>query len=165
MIEVLTPNRAETLEQFQALSHFNKIFTGHEIRTVFNGNDPWFSARDVCGILGLKNVTKAVLSLDQDEKKFIALKINTKKERVISEPGLYALLFKSRKPEAVQFKDWVFNEVLPTIRKTGAYMTDEVLYKSIEDPDFLKAVVQKLIKSNRKERMMDSGGTEMEMIE
>jgi len=47
---------------------FNKIFTGHEIRTVFNGDDPWFSARDVCGILGLKNVTKAVLSLDQDEK-------------------------------------------------------------------------------------------------
>lgn len=88
-----------------------------------NGN-PWWVANEVCEILGLINVSKALIELDICDKRDITgskVGSNISKLRIINEPGLYSLIFKSRKPEAKTFKRWVTHEVLPSIRKTGAY--------------------------------------------
>ena len=87
----------------------------------------WFVAHDVCDTLGIANPRDAVSSLDDDEVLTVGYSDEQKKrggQRVItilSEPGLYALIMKSRKPEAKQFKRWITHEVLPSIRKKGNY--------------------------------------------
>jgi prophage antirepressor-like protein len=84
---------------------------------------PWFVAKDVCDALTIVNVTRAIDGLDDDEKGLHT--VNTpggpQEMAVISEPGLYALVHNSRKPEARAFKRWVNHEVLPEIRRTGRF--------------------------------------------
>lgn len=100
-----------------------------EIRVIERDGNPWFVAKDVCDVLGLSDPAQSLRYLDDDEKD----KINTKGTSlfsgqgspvtsVINEPGLYSLILRSRKPQAKEFKRWVTHEVLPTIRKTGAYI-------------------------------------------
>lgn len=88
--------------------------------------EPWFVAKDVCDILGLNNTTEAIRHLDEDEKtNFRNTEVAQNGGRapiIISEPGLYKLIMRSRKPEAKEFQRWVTHEVLPTIRKTGGYI-------------------------------------------
>lgn len=89
-----------------------------------NNGNPWWMANEVCEILGLVNVSKALIELDICDKRDITgskVGSNISKLRIINEPGLYSLIFKSRKPEAETFKRWVVHEVLPSIRKTGSY--------------------------------------------
>lgn len=87
--------------------------------------EPWFVAKDVCGILEIGNNRDAVSSLDDDEKDYVGIPDAIGRNRmttVISEPGLYSLILRSHKPEAKAFKRWVTHEVLPSIRKTGGYI-------------------------------------------
>lgn len=87
----------------------------------------WFVARDVCDILGIANVPDSVGTLDEDERITIGNTDSNPREGIphqlnaVSESGLYALIFRSRKPEAKSFRKWVTSEVLPSIRKTGSY--------------------------------------------
>jgi len=100
-------------------------FKGHDVRVAVEDNEPWFIAKDVCDILGLENVSKALIELDQrDKKDLTGSKVGSKssKLRTINESGVYTLVFKSRKPEALEFQRWVTHEVLPQIRKTGGYI-------------------------------------------
>lgn len=100
------------------------LFEGeHLVRSVEREGEAWFVAADVCRILGLKNVTDAIKKLDDDEK---ALDTTEGFGRgsganVISEAGVYRLVFTSRKPIAERFKRWLAHEVIPAIRKTGGY--------------------------------------------
>ncbi|TWB00391.1 phage antirepressor [Gluconacetobacter diazotrophicus] len=83
-----------------------------------------FSAPDVCRALGLSDVTSALRALDADEKGPLTVRTPGGDQVVngITEPGIYKLIGKSRKPEARRFDRWVRHEVLPTIRKTGSYI-------------------------------------------
>ena len=87
----------------------------------------WFVAKDVCDILGIANVPDSVGTLDEDERITIGNTDSNPREGIphqlnaVSESGLYALIFRSRKPEAKSFRKWVTSEVLPSIRKTGGY--------------------------------------------
>ncbi|MDR0784397.1 MAG: Bro-N domain-containing protein [Treponema sp.] len=98
-----------------------------EVRTLERDGEPWFGAKDVCDVLDIQNVTDALKNLDDDEVSNLAtnevknLEIPNRGVNIINEPGLYRLIFQSRKPEAKAFKRWVFHEVLPAIRKTGMY--------------------------------------------
>lgn len=94
-----------------------------EIATVEIENEIWFAAPDVCNILGLTNVTEALRSLDDDEKLTSELLRSgqLRKTNLVNESGLYALIFKSRKPSAQQFRKWVTKEVIPSIRQKGFY--------------------------------------------
>ena len=90
--------------------------------------NPWFVAKDVCMALGISNARDAVAQLDEDERATVGLTdtssngvTQTRTVNLISESGLYALIFKSRKPEARAFRKWVTAEVLPSLRKTGGY--------------------------------------------
>ncbi len=93
------------------------------IRTVIKDGNPWFVAADVCRILEIADVTSALRSLDDDEKGPLIMRTPGGEQTMsaISESGLYALIFKSRKPEAKVFRKWVTSEVLPKIRKTGTF--------------------------------------------
>ena len=99
--------------------------------TVIDG-EPWFVAKDVCDVLGDANARKALADhLDDDEKSTVTISYGTSPKggnpnmNVISESGLYALIFRSNKPEAKQFSRWVRRDVLPSIRKSGMYLTDQ----------------------------------------
>lgn len=108
-------------------------FNGIQVRilTDEHGN-PWFLGADVCAILG--TATNHIREyLDADEITNIRstdIAQNGGKAPVfVSESGLYSLVLRSRKPEAREFKRWVTHEVLPSIRKHGAYMTESTLEK------------------------------------
>ena len=122
-----------------------KIFEKPEfgsVRVVDKDGDPWFVARDVCEALGFDeyNTNNATKGLDDDEKSTI-LKVlgrndsnGLRKDAIlINEPGLYALVLRSNKPEAKIFKRWITHEVIPTIRKTGGY-GNGILMPNFTDP-------------------------------
>nr|DAI70431.1 MAG TPA: repressor domain protein [Caudoviricetes sp.] len=98
--------------------------------------NPWFVAKDVCDILSLSNATVALQSLDDDELTKFNLGGQHGEANIISEPGLYRLVMKSRKPEAREFKRWVTHEVLPSIRKHGIYATETTIDQILANPDF-----------------------------
>lgn len=102
-------------------------FNASPVRTIIRENEPWFVANDVCEILGISNPRDAVARLPDDEKGVtISDTLGGGQEvNIINEPGVYRLIFRSNKPEAEAFKRWVFHEVLPSIRKTGAYILPE----------------------------------------
>ena len=99
-------------------------FNSAAVRTVVIDNEPWFSAADVCAVLGMKNHREATRHLDDDEKGVISNDTpgGAQQISIINESGLYSLVLRSRKPEAKPFIKWVTKEVLPAIRKTGQYI-------------------------------------------
>ena len=108
----------------------------------------WFMAADICKILGLKNPTKSVKSLKENEKANFKLgnygKPGNPNVLCVNEPGLYRLIFRSRKPEAERFQDWVYHEVLPSIRATGSYsLPKKKEVRKISTHDVIKAVFEK----------------------
>lgn len=99
-------------------------YKGNEVRTVDVDGETWFVAADVCGILELTNTTEALKALDEDEKNTLRITEGNRGNptvNIVSEAGLYKLIFNSRKPEAKEFTRWVTHDVLPAIRKTGSY--------------------------------------------
>lgn len=103
-------------------------FDEHLVRVILRNADPWFVAEDVGRALGIAKVRNTVAGFDDDER--AAHSVGTlggeQKATVLSEPGLYRLIFMSRKPDARRFQRWVTHEVLPTIRKTGSYGAADV---------------------------------------
>jgi prophage antirepressor-like protein len=98
-------------------------FNTHQVRTVVKDGEPWFIASDVCATLGYRDAATGARCLDDDEKGThnVCTLGGEQKLTVISESGLYALVLRSRKPEARKFAKWVTSEVLPAIRKTGKF--------------------------------------------
>ena len=102
-----------------------KVYKNSPVRIVEKGGEPWFVAKDVCDILALGNPRSSIALLDEDERGVHSMDTPSGKQEmgIISEAGLYSLILRSRKPEAKAFKRWVTHEVLPSIRKTGAYFS------------------------------------------
>lgn len=94
-----------------------------KVRTVIKDGEPWFVAADVCKALEIVNGREATSRLDDDEKGVVSTDTlgGAQSVTVVSEPGLYALVLGSRKPEAKAFKRWVTHEVIPSIRRYGVY--------------------------------------------
>ncbi|MGF6857327.1 BRO-N domain-containing protein [Paraburkholderia sp. CI3] len=98
------------------------LFGGAAVRIVVTVDElTWFVVVDVCAVLGIANPTQAVQPLDDDEKAMFNIGLPGGPTNCITESGFYALVMRSRKPEAKRFAKWVRSEVLPSIRKTGAY--------------------------------------------
>lgn len=105
-----------------------------EIRTLTKNGEIWIVAADVCNVLDLTNPTMAVARLDEDERS----KFNLGRQGMtncVNEYGLYNLILASRKKEAKVFKRWITHEVLPDIRRHGAYMTPAKLEEVLLNPD------------------------------
>lgn len=107
------------------------------IRTTTINGEPWFVAVDVCKALEIQNNRDAISRLDADEKGVASTDTLGGKQEltIVNEPGLYALVLGSRKPEAKAFKRWITHDVIPTIRKHGAYMTPEKVEEILLNPD------------------------------
>ncbi|WP_144513680.1 BRO family protein [Bacillus mycoides] len=131
------------------LQVFNNEELG-QVRTVIQGEDVWFIAKDVCEVLEIKNTTVAIQKLDSDEVTKFNLGGLSGETNLINESGLYSLIMTSRKPQAKAFKKWVTSEVLPSIRKHGAYMTDQVLEQAVTNPDFAIGLLTKLKEEKEK---------------
>ena len=112
-------------------------YEGTPMRTVVVESEPWFVSMDALDILGLHR--SSLTALDDDEKGVHTVDTLGGVQRVgiISEPGLYSLILRSRKPEAKAFKRWITHEVLPSIRKRGGYLTSEAAAEALTDPDFI----------------------------
>lgn len=112
-------------------------YEGNEVRTVQKGSDILWILKDVCGILGIEKYRDAATRLDDDEREPVLVDtLGGRQEMIaVTESGLYSIILLSRKPEAKKFKRWVTHEVLPTIRKHGAYVTPAKLEELMNDPD------------------------------
>ncbi len=112
-------------------------YESSEVRTIQKNGEPWWVLADVCKVLDLSNPSKVADRLEPDEKANFELGLRGGATNCINESGLYAVILRSDKPKAKPFRRWVTNEVLPSIRKHGAYMTDQTLERALTSPDFL----------------------------
>lgn len=126
------------MEQNNQLQVFNNEEFG-QVRTTIINNEPWFVVKDVCSVLEIKNSRDALSRLDDDEKGVVSTDTLGGKQdlSIVNEAGLYTLVLGSRKPEAKRFKRWITHDIIPSIRKHGAYMTEQTIEKVLTDPDFI----------------------------
>ena len=109
----------------------------NEVRTVRHGDETLWVLKDVCDVLGLSDTNKVAERLDGDELtriKFVSGG-QTREMYAVTESGLYSVILRSDKPDAKKFKRWVTHEVLPSIRRHGAYVTPGKLEEMMNDPD------------------------------
>ena len=133
------------------------LFNDQQVRTVVRDGEPWFVGKDVADILGYSDTAQAVRKrIDDEDKGVVEMTTPGGKQNmvVINESGLYSLILSSKLPTAKAFKRGVTSEVLPTIRKHGAYMDTDIIEKSLADPDFLIQLATTL--KEEKQRRMEA---------
>ena len=116
-----------------------------EIRTITINNEPWFVGKDITNILGYQNGSRDInRHVDEDDRGSTEMvsPSGVQKTTIINESGLYSLILSSKLPTAKKFKHWVTSEVLPTIRKHGAYMTDEKAFDVLHNAGGLADLLQ-----------------------
>jgi prophage antirepressor-like protein len=105
-----------------ALQQF--VYAGHDVRTLDMDGEPWFVLTDLCSVLGLRNSTMISQRIDADglsQAEVIDSMGRKQTATIVNEAGMYEVVIRSDKPEAVKFRRWITGEVLPVLRKTGAY--------------------------------------------
>lgn len=129
-----------------------------EVRVTTINNEPWFVGKDVAEILGYSNTQKAIRDHVDGEDKLterIVLSGQNREVVVINESGLYSLILSSKLPAAKKFKHWITAEVIPLIRKHGAYMTEDTIQKALTSPDFLIQLATQLKDEQEKRRALE----------
>ena len=131
------------------------VFEGHNVEIFeFNGQ-VLFNPKHVAECLNIADVNSSIRNFNKsqviklknsDMHDMQIRKLNNAGEKFLTESGVYKLIFKSHKEEAERFQNWVTDEVLPSIRKHGLYMTDAMLDKVVGDPDFLISILKELKK-------------------
>ena len=134
----------------------------NEVRVVMRNNEPWFVAKDVCDILGTRSDTVRQIA---GNKRVMSINPNSigdngrghgKDILIVNEAGLYKLVLAGRKKEAVKFQDWVVEEVLPSIRKHGVYMTDRTLDIIKDDPAYIYRIAEMLVEEKQQRELAES---------
>ncbi len=138
-----------------------EIFTNPDfgnIRVSEINGEPMFCASDLAMILNYQSAKDALRGVDTEDRQILPTPTNGGIQDLsyVSESGLYQLVLKSTKPEAKQFRKWVTSEVLPSIRKHGAYMTKQTIEKAITSPDFLIKLATQLKDEQMKRRLAES---------
>lgn len=132
-------------------------FNNKEIRTLAIEGEPYFVGKDVAEVLGYTKARNAIAShVDDDDKKEAPIQGalgGTQSMIVINESGLYSLILSSKMPTAKKFKRWITSEVLPAIRKHGAYMTPAKIEEVLTDPDTIIQLATQL-KQEREGRLI-----------
>ena len=135
-----------------------KLFEKEEfgkVRVVMQGEDPWFVGRDVASALGYRNTVDAInthcrKANDYRDSEMLPTATPMK---IIPESDVYRLVMRSNLPRAVEFQDWICEEVIPSIRKHGLYATEEVVDRILDDPDFGITLLQRY-KFEREQRQL-----------
>lgn len=154
------------LNMTNELQLFN--FEGEEVRVLEIEGEPYFVGKDVATILGYANGNRDLerhidnedrIMLDktqyQNGIEFNYKELGQRGGWIINESGLYSLILSSKLPNAKRFKHWVTSEVLPSIRKHGAYMTEDTLEKALTSPDFLIQLATKLKEEQIKRKELE----------
>ena len=133
----------------------------NEVRVVMRNNEPWFIAKDVCKILGTRTDhvrqivgNKRVATVNPHQ-----MGVGNHGGRdilIVNESGLYSLVIKSEKPDAVKFQNWIVDDVLPSIRKHGVYMTDKTLDIIKDDPAYIYRIAEMLVEEKRQRELAES---------
>ncbi|WP_434793141.1 hypothetical protein TPDSL_23320 [Terrisporobacter petrolearius] len=130
-----------------------------EIRTLEVNNTAWLVGKDVASVLQYNEPSKAVVRhVDEDDRIKHPITDSTGRDQeswIINESGLYSLILSSKMENAKKFKKWVTSEVLPSIRKHGAYMTDDTIEKALTSPDFLIQLATKLKEEQEKSKELE----------
>lgn len=130
-----------------------------KIRTIEKDGEPWFVGKDVAAALGYERPTKAILDhVDDEDKDEVPIQDSIGRSQntpIINESGLYSLVLSSKLPTAKKFKRWVTSEVIPSIRKHGAYMTPDKLEEVLLKPDTLIQLAQNLKAEQEKRRALE----------
>lgn len=144
------------------------------VRTVTVDNEPWFVAVDVCKALDICNPSMALARLDEDEKMTLnsteahsGQRGGAQNYNIVNEPGLYTLVLGSRKPEAKAFKRWITHDVIPSIRKHGAYVTSVTIDSIIANPENGIRLLQalKTERDRRKELELENARQRQQLAE
>lgn len=132
-------------------------FEGNEVRTVVVDNEPYFVGKYVAGVLGYKRAAKAIQDhVDIEDKDEVPIQNSIgrlQQTPIINESGLYALIFGSKLESAKRFKRWVTSEVLPAIRKHGAYATTRTIDDWLNNLDMMIKALEQL-KTEREQRLI-----------
>lgn len=132
-------------------------YEGKEIRTIQRNGETWWVLKDVCGVLELSNARMIADRLDEDDVSlaYVTDSMGRRQQtNIVNESGLYNVILRSDKPEAKKFKRWVTHEVLPQIRRHGAYITTSKLEEIMNDPDsWIKLLTALKEERQEKERL------------
>jgi len=119
-----------------------------KVRVIDIDGQPWFLGKDVTNALGYQNTRKALIDhVDSEDKNTVTIRDGipgNPNKTIINESGLYSLILSSKLPDAKKFKRWVTSEILPSIRKHGAYIIDEILEEAVRSQDFALELFGKL---------------------
>lgn len=146
------------------LQKFN--FDGNKVEIFEYNGEILFNPKDVGKCLGITDVNSSIRNFKSSQKIKITnkdlemhgvhiRKLNNAGETFLKESGIYKLIFKSHKESAERFQDWVTDEVLPSIRKHGAYMTDDILERTLADPDFMINLLTNLKEEKEKRKLAE----------
>ena len=136
-----------------------------QVRIVMIEDTPYFVGKDVAEVLGYEAARNAIaMHVDNEDKLTHQISASGQKRNVtlINESGVYALVFSSKLPTAKKFKHWVTSEVLPSIRKHGAYMTGDTLEKALTSPDFLIQLATNLKKEQEARQEAEAKSSKLE---
>ena len=150
-------------------------FNGQQVRTVTINDEPYFVGKDVALILGYKDLSRALNQhVEKENRKSLSLKASGdlypslwegkndfSNKIVINEAGVYDLIFDSQLPKAHEFKHWVTSEVLPAIRKHGAYMTPQTIEKVLLNPDTIINLATQLKKEQEQRKQLQAENEQM----
>ncbi|MDR2068039.1 MAG: phage antirepressor KilAC domain-containing protein [Holosporaceae bacterium] len=127
------------------------FYEGKKVRTVQKDGEQWWVLKDICSVLGISNSHDVSARLKEDEKgvDLIDSLGGRQKFTIINESGLYNVILRSDKPEADRFRRWVTHEVLPSIRKHGAYITTSKMEEILNDPENLVRLLNSLKTENK----------------
>ena len=127
-------------------------FQENELNIIQLNEEPWFIAKEVTEILEYRTASDALRILDEDEKllRTVCVSGQNREVNLINESGLYSLILRSKKAEAKQFKKWVTSEVLPSIRKNGAYLTTSKAEEILANPDIIIGLATQVKESRAK---------------
>lgn len=132
-------------------------YEGKEVRTIQRNGETWWVLKDVCGVLELSNARMIADRLDEDDVSLAYVTDSMGRQQqtnIVNESGLYNVILRSDKPEAKKFKRWVTHEVLPQIRRHGAYITTSKLEEIMNDPDsWIKLLTALKEERQEKERL------------
>lgn len=140
------------------MNQLTKIFDGHELTIIKNNGEPVFKLSDVCKILGLGNPSQVKTRLDDgviSNEVILDSLGRQQKATFVNEDGLYDVILDSRKPEAKRFRKWITSEVIPSIRKHGAYMTPETIEKALLNPDTIIQLATNLKEEQEKRQQLE----------
>ena len=130
-------------------------YNGNEVRTIQKDGEPWWVLKDVCEVLDISQAVRVAERLDEDEVSQTHITDSLGRQQstyIINESGLYNVILRSDKPEAKPFRKWVTSEVLPSIRKHGAYMTPQKIEEALLNPDTIIKLATNLKAEQREQR-------------